>query len=263
MSSSPAVPPDISTEVPEELRRRLRTLKQRYGRQRSEPAGYRLELAVNRRRHQLAEIRKQIAELEQRAKVVESELNGFGKGMAALVLEEIAEYERTFPEAWSPTAVLGFRLWIVDDGRLVGARQVWDSPEFAASCAAHPGSDEVPHTDERCGRLGCGVYATKSLDPLFRLHLRETDRNYAVGLIAMSGKVVEHEDGYRAARAEVLSLVLIGKDRAVYSANPATIAAIFEDPETALTSSSSRAITPPVLARIEEHLMERKDQPWI
>ncbi len=263
MSSSPAVPPDLSTDVPEELRRRLRTLKQRYGRQRSEPAGYRLELAVNRRRHQLVEIRKQIAELEQRAKVIESELNGFGKGMAALVLEEIAEYERTFPEAWSPTSVLGFRIWVVEDGRLVGARQVWDSPEFTASCTAHPGSDEVPHTDERCGRLGCGIYATKSLDPLFQLHLRESDRNYAVGLIAMSGKVVEHDDGYRAARAEVVSLVLIGKDREIYTTEPEVIAAIFADLEAALTSEQSRRLTTPILARIEEHLMERKDQSWI
>lgn len=263
MSSSPAVPPDLSAAVPEELRRRLRTLRQRYGKHRSMSAGYRFEVAANRRRFQLAEIRKQIAELEQRAKVIEEELNGFGKGMAALVIEEIAEYEREFPEAWSPTAVFGFRIWVIDEGRLMGARQVWDSPKFTAECATHPQSDDIPHTDESCGRLGCGIYATKALGPLFDLHVRESDRNYAAGLVALSGKVVEHDDGYRAAQAEVVSVALIGINREVFSSAPAVMKTIFRDPLPALTGSSSRSLTEPILPRIEEHLSKRKEEPWI
>ncbi len=262
MSTTRAVPPEFSSSVPRDLQERLRALRARYGRHRADSAGYRFEVATNRRRFQLAEIRKQIAELEERARVIESELQGFGKGMLVLVREEIAAYESEFPEAWSPTGVPGFRIWVLDEGRLVGARRPWTEPEFEATCNAFPDSDEIPHTDERCGRLGCGVYATRELRPLLESHVREGDCGYAAGRVEMSGKVVEHEDGYRAQKAIVVAVALIGRDREVYTTDRSVIQLIFRNPVAALDAPASRKLRTPVLPLLEQHLQERTDE-WI
>lgn len=263
MSTSPSMPPEVTPAVPAELRQRLRLLRKRYGRRSIATPRDRLSTAISRRRYQLLEVRKQIVELEQRAKTIEAELEGFDKGMAALVIDEIAGYERDYPEAWSPTEVLGFRIWTIEHNELVGARFVWETPVYEATCEANPASDEVPHTDERCGRLGCGVYATKRLEDLLGVHVHESTRDYLAGLVALGGKVVEHEKGYRAARAEVVSAALIGRDREVLSSDSEVIAGIFVDPTGALSSTSSVAITNPLLSRMVEHLSQRKDQPWI
>lgn len=262
MSTTPSVPSELSDGIPVEVRQRLRTLRTRYGRARFTSPANRLELAANRRRFMLAEIRKEIAELERRAEAIESELRGFGQGVAALAREEIVEYERSFPEAWSPTPVLGFRLWMLNDNKLVGARQVWETPSFVATCAAYPDPDEIPHTDERCGRLGCGVYATKEFDSLLELHVRESDRSYAAGLVAMTGKVVEHEDGYRATQAEVVALALIGDDREVYTTDRKLIAEAFGDPM-AILGARSAPLRTPVLDHIAAHLSTERGMPWI
>ncbi|MDH5371408.1 MAG: hypothetical protein OEX97_00520 [Acidimicrobiia bacterium] len=263
MSAKPSASSDTTVELPAAVRKRLQTLRNRYGRQRTDDAGHRMELAVNRRRLQLAEINQQIADLEQRARVIRSELQGFGKGMTLLAEETIAEYERAFPEAWSPSSVLGYRVWVINGNGLIGARQVWETPVLVAECAEFPDVDEVPHTDNRCGRLGCGVYATKELKPLLDLHVRERDRNYAAGLVAMEGKVVEHEDGYRAARAEVVSMALIGQHREVYTTDSTVIAAAFTSPDEAIDSQWSRSLREPVLEHIEAHLTERMEERWI
>ena len=263
MSTSSSIPPDDPPAVPAELRLRLRELRKRYGLRAVATPRDRLTTAVSRRRYQLLEVRKQIIELEQRARVIESELEGFGKGMAALVIDEIADYERDFPEAWSPSPVMGYRVWTIEQNELVGARFVWDTPVFEATCEGNPLSDEVPHTDERCGRLGCGVYATKQLDDLLGVHVQESTRNYLAGLVALGGKVVEHEHGYRAARAEVVSAALIGLNREVFSSDPEVLAGIFADPGDVLSSDSSHTIAKPLLSRITDHLTKRKEEPWI
>lgn len=262
MSTSRSVPTDLTSAVPAELRDRLRELRTRYGRQNFTAPRDRLATAANRRRFQLAEVRKQIAELEQRAKILEAELEGLGKGAAALVGEEIARYEQAFPEGWSPTLVLGYRMWTIERNRMVGARHVWEGPAFVATCAEYPESGEVPHTDDRCGRLGCGVYATKHLDELLDLHVRESDRHYAAALVGLEGKVVEHDDGYRAARAIVLSLALIGARREVFTDQRQVIAAAYADPAKTLDSKWSEALRPSVLARVKAHLKERMNQQW-
>jgi hypothetical protein len=159
--------------------------------------------------------------------------------------------------------VLGYRVWTIEQNELVGARFVWETPEFEATCEGNLSSDEVPHTDERCGRLGCGVYATKHLEDLLGEHVQESTRQYVAGLVALDGKVVEHEHGYRAARAEVVSAALIGRSREVFSSDPDVIAAIFADPAGALSSGASAALAAPLLSRIIRHLSNRKDEPWI
>lgn len=132
---------------------------------------------------------------------------------------------------WSPTPVLGFRAWRV--GREVhGAVVPWAGPEYRASCLRLPEGPEkegVPHTEGECGRPPCGIYAAKEARPL-------VDRppvggvRIAYGLVALSGKVVEHTAGYRAAVARVLALAVCDGDLVVALRHPDEVAAFFRNP---------------------------------
>jgi hypothetical protein len=118
------------------------------------------------------------------------------------------------PEFWSPRPVLGFRMWELR-GRLQGAWQAWDGPYREARCVsrrAERDDGEVPHTDGRCGEPPCGIYAFKEPSQLLAAFgLPEGSRRNVYGLVALSGKVVEHERGYRAQRATVVAAAAAGR----------------------------------------------------
>jgi len=153
---------------------------------------------------------------------------------------EIADLERglvlpaPIEQAWSPRPVLGYRAWRIHRGGLRGVREQWREPEFRAVCAGRPLAEQgdIPHHDGLCGRLGCGIYAVK--DPAVvaggpRPWLRLFDGT-VFGLVALTGKVVEHERGYRAARARVVAAAMVGLGRLTCSADPAWIRAVFAEP---------------------------------
>lgn len=253
----------LENQVPGELRDRLRILRERYGRQSFTSPAERLEVAASRRRYLLRELRRQISELEERVAIIESELAGYGRGATALVEEEVRGYEQRFPEAWSPTAVTGYRIWALKDDYLVGARHIWSEPCYRASCDQTTNEGEIPHTDERCGRLGCGIYASKSLEQLLEVNLYESSREYAAALVGLTGKVVEHEDGYRAASAEVMALTLIGADRQVFTRDRSIIGEAYANPRQVLASDAACRLRKPVLPNVISYLTERIDLPWI
>jgi hypothetical protein len=118
------------------------------------------------------------------------------------------------PEYWSPRPVLAFRLWEMR-GRLHGAFQAWDRPFRVARCVSgrtERDDGEVPHTDGRCGHPPCGVYAYKEPEQLVATFgLPEGSRRNVYGLVAMAGKVVEHERGYRGQRVEVVAAAVVGR----------------------------------------------------
>jgi hypothetical protein len=62
--------------------------------------------------------------------------------------------------------VTGYRLWTLRPDGLYGAKQHWSTASLDATCLIYGAGGEIPHTDGRCGRLGCGVYAAKHLEPL-------------------------------------------------------------------------------------------------
>jgi len=111
-------------------------------------------------------------------------------------------------EMWSPTAIVGYRAWDITDRGFKGAWQVWDAPDFSARCGSRDG---VPHTNGTCSRIayGCGVYAAKSLDKLIDEYGLDRRRTVAVGSVSLHDRVVEHESGYRAARARMEVLIVI------------------------------------------------------
>lgn len=110
---------------------------------------------------------------------------------------------------WSPVPVLGYRIWGVHQGQLHGARTLWPTNRFIATCDEN---GDVPHTDGSCATVafGCGVYAAKSVTELMAAY-SVTEKTLAViGMVALEGRVVEHSKGYRAEEATVVSAVVLG-----------------------------------------------------
>ena len=114
--------------------------------------------------------------------------------------------------------------------------------------------DAVPHTDGRCGHPPCGLYAAKDVRDLDFPALNALGRRrVALGLVALAGKVVEHEHGYRARRAEVRAMAVIGAGRVVRIGDRTTIERLFADPEATLdhvTETRPNAVTEvPIIRR--------------
>jgi hypothetical protein len=129
---------------------------------------------------------------------------------------------------WSPTPILGFRVWDVGK-QLRGARRRWPRPTHEAVClrrGTERPDDQVPHTDG-CRTPACGIYATKTPYPLIRYGGPE----WAIGLVELSGKVVEHDFGYRARRATAVCLVVVWLGGQAIASTPEEVAAVFADPQ--------------------------------
>lgn len=130
---------------------------------------------------------------------------------------------------WSPTPILGFRAWALGK-RLEGARRAWTTPTYEAGCVTQGEErfDEmVPHTDGSCGKPPCGIYATKAPEPL--LHEFKGHR-MVYGVVAMSGRVVEHDYGYRARRATAVFMVVDHGGRLIKVEGREDLVKLFEDP---------------------------------
>ena len=147
----------------------------------------------------------------------------------AIVVMGAAQYDGT------PSPVLGYRMWAIRSGLLTGVVEPWLTPSLQARCAAGRGESGLPHSDGRCGRLGCGIYAGKDIGRLIsrppglggpgRPSAR-SDPSLAIGLVQLSGKVIEHDLGYRAERATVVAVVANHGGRVLVTSEPDGIAAL-------------------------------------
>ncbi len=130
--------------------------------------------------------------------------------------------------------MLGFRYWLIAEDGVRGFRRVWPTPRMDASCPTTADPEEVPHTDGRCGRLGCGVYAAKQVGPL-AAELRDMPLGeFVLGLVALRGKVVEHERGYRAASAEAVAVAAVTGGGVYRAVGADDIARLFRIPAIAM-----------------------------
>jgi hypothetical protein len=220
-----------------ELTKQYRWLRTRYGVKEPRSELARIDVAMKRRRFRIQHLQEQLAEIQDQMQWLESELEGYDKAMELVLMDAIEKLRRAHPEAWSPFPVLGYRLWVVDLDGFHGIRQTWHSPTFVAHCLTTNEDDGVPHTDGRCGFPPCGIYATKSVRYLLTGELPDhTGRMIAVGLVEMSGKVVEHVRGYRAARAAVVALVLLrGPANPLLLDDPGEIESLFRDVSLGMT----------------------------
>jgi hypothetical protein len=139
------------------------------------------------------------------------------------------------PTLWSPQPVLGFRVWNVAD-RLYGARAAWPTPEFTARCLRHPSGsfdDTVPHTSG-CRRPPCGIYAVKHIERLVdEVGLPSRGNRWVYGLVELTGKVVEHDHGYRAKHARCVAAAVVSGGHLIRIEGE-TLAALFRNPEVSL-----------------------------
>ena len=259
--------PDPAARVAR-LRRELRTQHRRYGIGDSPPQISRLELAVDQRHSRIAHLRRQIEEMQADVSRLQTEIAGYAKGLEALLADEVERIRDRFGESWSPTPVMGYRMWWLTEGKLEGARTTWTAPRFAAVCATTNSSpDEVPHSDGRCGRLGCGVYAAKAIRPLLRSLVDTRHRSYVVALVELHGKVVEHEHGYRGARAEVVAAGAVGRSRLLRTDDPALLDHLFRTPRSVMgdellgTSIAGTNVRERIATYLENQLQRRN--PWI
>jgi hypothetical protein len=245
-----------------ELRRKVEQYWSRYGNREGADDVEALTQGINRRRSQLRRVRAQLVELTEEAKILEGEIGGREKGLE-LLLDDIADRMRSrFAEGWSPFPVYGFRSWAVTHDGLVGAVERWERPFLTATCHRHNGDDEVPHSGGECGPPACGIYSTK--DPAVLLTPQPKSDGLALGLVAMTGKVVEHRRGYRAQHAEVVALAVATKDRLLLVDDVEGIEAAFAAPLVAVRHGESLDGQPAARFLMDTYLIEamQRRSPW-
>ena len=110
---------------------------------------------------------------------------------------------------WSPKPVYGFRVWQLLGEQLHGAKKPWIIPRQTAVCL-HRWTSEgpIPHDVGECGRPPCGIYVVKDPDRIRDLvgsWFQQGPVTVFVGIAALSGRVIEHDTGYRAEHAKVVA----------------------------------------------------------
>lgn len=223
----------------------------------------RLDHAVAARHARLKQLRKMADKIGSEIQTVETELTGIQRGIEALLGQVLPRIERQFEEAWSPTPVLGFRLWALSDNEFHGVRTHWEQPQLTASCTSSSTRSEIPHSDGSCGRLGCGIYAAKSVERLLGEFAPALSSSFAVGLVGLSGKVVEHEHGYRGSKAEVFAVAAVASMRAEFTDEPQRLRQLFGDARIA-EESKSLPNKSALIEAVVEYLtdQERNQSPW-
>jgi hypothetical protein len=149
----------------------------------------------------------------------------------------------------TPDRITGYRMWAVGPGRIVGLHgRAWRSHRMEAECLQRrcDPKEGSPHLGPEAGCDGrCGINAYVSARGLVEASRRApVPRRLAssspdvaspipegfFGAVALSGRVIEHERGYRAQRAEIVRLVFVHGLTVRATSDPETIADRFPDP---------------------------------
>ena len=247
-----------------ELRRTLRRYQDRYGELSGLVDVSKAYASMASRQRRLDQLQEEAERIEAKIASMVSEIRRIEKWLEFCLENAIAAAKKSNAEGWSPVPVLGYRLWGVSLEELHGAKMPWTSRTMSATCLSRRDSGEIPHSDGRCGRLGCGVYAAKTIAPLYAEFGVHQITDFAVGLVALSGKVVEHEAGDRAAEATGLAIGATLDGHLLLTARPDEIEQVFAAPRLIKKA-------PPVdsadqkLADIETFIAEeaRRAEQWI
>lgn len=196
-----------------------------------------LERSIEHRRRRQSAVRRRLEDLERQLaqatadlEAVEAEIRG-SCAVGALLIEDILDRVREeHDERWSPAPVRGFRVWRIKSGAIWGNQVVWEGPTLISRCLRSVPGEDVPHSVRRCGPPSCGIYAVKSLN-LFPDDIASCEfGDTAVGVVALAGKVVEHELGYRAQRAAVVAIAINHAGRRLVTKRKRDIRQLFQDP---------------------------------
>jgi hypothetical protein len=213
-----------------ELRREIRRYQDRYGELSGMVDVSKANGAMATRERRLERLREEQERISAQIESMTSEMRRIEKWLEFCLEDVIERAKHEHAEGWSPRPVLGYRLWGVDDEELHGVKMPWTSRTLVATCLSRGDEGELPHSDGSCGRLGCGVYAAKTVTPLYKEFNVSGMGDYALGLVELRGKVVEHDAGYRAAEATVVALGVTLKGHLLLTADPDEIDAVFADP---------------------------------
>lgn len=206
------------------LRSELARLEDRYGSPASETI-IRLDQALGRRNAKIETLTQRLDETIETLIHLEDERAGLLSGMELALTDHITQVQEDHGEVWSPWPVHAYRLWGVTTSGLVGMVEKWPRPYLEATCSKLPLNPDVPHTDGRCAEPQCGIYATKRPEALIADAPEEG--GWAIGLVALTGKVVEHDEGFRAARAEVAAIVVHHDGRVLAAEEPHLVGLAF------------------------------------
>ncbi len=206
-----------------------------------------LERSISRRRarahalqRRLDDLNAQLAEAETEFEAIQTEISG-ARRAGGLLLDEILERVKDREgEGWSPAPVLGYRAWVLHKGGVYGAKVWWKSPTLSARCLNNIDGEDIPHSIGRCGPPACGIYAAKDITVLQR-ELGLKVLGPVVGVVALSGKVVEHDHGYRASAATVLAIGGMVHGKPFATDDPDAIADVFAEPDRTIEHLQTRA----------------------
>lgn len=228
-----------------------------------------LEKTIDRRRGKMRALQRranwlseELEETKRLAQIAEDEISGSLQAGGLLIQEILDQIRIEFGEAWSPAPVTGYRVWEWNGNALKGAKVAWRRPWLSAECLSDIPGDDVPHSEERCGKPACGIYATKELGPFYELYGESLFDEAVVGVVALSGKVVEHERGYRARHARVVAAVARHSDRGLVATDSEQLTQLFDHPRDALATHGS--LRQPGSGAEEELLRRWKEtEEWI
>jgi hypothetical protein len=179
-------------------------------------------------------VRAQIVELERELAACESQAIGYERAVEGLLTEIVDRIEARHGPVWSPWPAYGFRMWRVEGGGLHGAVDWWPEPELTAECRQRSWQvGPLPHDSEKCGPPSCGIYVVKELPDLLAEFAAADFSRLVVGLVAATGRVIEHELAYRAQHVRVVAATATVGRRFLMTDDPQRIFELFADPEAA------------------------------
>jgi hypothetical protein len=224
--------------------RRLDVYRQRYRiDDRLEPLTA-LEQSMRRRRvrsaglsRRLEDLEKMVAEVRRELNAIASEIDGTRRAGALLIEEVLDQVQAEMGEAWSPRPVHGYRVWRIEDNAIMGNQVHWESPTLESKCLREIPGDDLPHATDRCGPPACGIYAVKDLAMFPSEVALGAIHHSVVGVVAMSGKVVEHEAGYRSQRATAVAVSVNDGRGRLMTDEPEVIESLFADPHGAMAGA--------------------------
>ncbi|HEX6221734.1 MAG TPA: hypothetical protein VF115_11620 [Acidimicrobiia bacterium] len=227
-----------------------------------------LERSIERRRVRHQAIRRRMEDLEKQLTETKAEFDAVSDEIAgsratgALLIEDILSRVRLEnDERWSPTPLRGFRVWRIESDSIWGNQVTWTEPRLVGRCLRSIPGEDVPHSMDRCGPPACGIYAVKDLD-MFPSDVAGCEfRDMAVGVVALAGKVIEHELGYRAQRASVVALAVHHEGHRVVTRQKSELEALFRAPADAIARLENNRFSSPNEARafLES---SRKEDRW-
>jgi hypothetical protein len=162
----------------------------------------RLDVAIARRRARVRHLDEQIDALDAERERLKGEIVGCLHGAEALLIDLVDRLESLDGPCWAPTPIVGYSRFDVVDGALDDGDHTWD--EWTLRPACPDGRLSPPHENGACRDGACGVLVWKALDQLPDV---SGAKLAALVEVSVSGRIVEHDLGYRGEFGRITALI--------------------------------------------------------